>query len=187
MCQIRIRENKICHTLIHPMLERNLSFYRRSLGRIKFVYVGLPWDFRLVFKETCSGTEKNDRHAPQETPWICAFCELSTKGSERRSGEGRGRTQTRDWEVLETTALLDPTEQRQSLMQGSLLLISPLSLGPECQLGRKRSQGFHLVLLNVLILWRWPDSWCPACNCFGFLNSLSDKAEEKCCQKNWIC
>lgn len=25
---------------------------------------------------------------------------------------------------------------------------------PECQLGRKGSQVFHLVLLNVLILWR---------------------------------
>lgn len=138
----------------------------------------LTLDFRLIFRLKRPTVESRKmtvlslrKHS------ICAACWPSTKGNREEEPWGMKRTDTDGvWEALEITSLLDRAKL-WSLRLGSLLLISPLSRRPECQLGRKRSQVFHLVLWNVLILWRWPESWCPACKCPGFLNSFSDKAE----------
>lgn len=140
--------------------------------------VNLTLDFRLVFrlKSSIVKSRKNDSCVPQETGHLCRPL-TGIKGNREEELWARKRSDTdEDWEALEITSPLDGPEL-WSLRLGSLLLISPLSRWPECQPGRKRSQVFHLVLLNVLILWRWPESWCPACKCPGFLNSFSDKAE----------
>lgn len=138
------------------------------------------WDFRLVFRLKKPIVESRKMTVESLTKCCVSvpYVNRAQRATERRrSREWRGLMQTQNWEALGIPSLLDPTQQLQSLRLGSLLLISPLSGLPEHQLGRKGPHVFHLVLWNVLTLWRCPESWCPAGNYSGFLNSVSDKAK----------